>query len=79
MLRCRAWCGLILGYTEPVDDRGVTHGFCRPCAGRIREECQQMAVDGTERGLAGATTAHAAPSGLPVFLFAIPTQPRTQP
>jgi hypothetical protein len=38
MLRHRARCGLVLGQSEPLDEGGVTHGICLPCADRLLEE-----------------------------------------
>jgi hypothetical protein len=48
MLRRCAWCRLILGQSEPLDEAGVTHGICLPCADRMLEEFRQTQV-GTDR------------------------------
>jgi hypothetical protein len=42
MLRRCAWCGLMLGYSEPLDDRSVTHGICLRCADRMLDEFRQI-------------------------------------
>jgi hypothetical protein len=41
VLRRCAWCGLILGRSEPLDEGGVTHGICLPCSDHLLEEFRQ--------------------------------------
>lgn len=35
MTRQCAWCGRALGPCPPFDDRGVSHGMCRPCGAAV--------------------------------------------
>jgi hypothetical protein len=44
MLRQCAWCGMKMGYSEPFEDRRVTHGICQVCDDRIRLEESQREV-----------------------------------
>ena len=34
MITVCAWCQSYLGSKEPMDDPGITHGICTPCAQR---------------------------------------------
>lgn len=37
ILMC-AWCGEVLGEKEPLDDKSLTHGICKPCADALKAE-----------------------------------------
>jgi hypothetical protein len=69
MLRRCDWCGLVLGQSKPLDEAGVTHGICLPCADRMLEEFRQRQAAAEKRYLAaGGTVLQAAPPWLPASL-----------
>jgi hypothetical protein len=35
MRRKCAWCGLVMGANEPLDNEGITHGICLPCGAQM--------------------------------------------
>lgn len=38
MIRLCAWCQVIMGQKEPLDDKQVTHGICPECQEELKEE-----------------------------------------
>jgi hypothetical protein len=74
MLRRCAWCGLVLGLSEPIDEGGVTHGMCLPCAERMLEEARQIRAAAPKRCMATGTVLQTASPLLPATLpSAIPS------
>jgi len=69
MLRRCAWCGLVLGQSEPLDEGGVTHGICLPCADRMLEEFRQTQA-------AQALVGQVAPSCQPTARAGVVPPPR---
>ena len=36
MILICAWCKNVLGEKEPLDNKDITHGICKPCAADLK-------------------------------------------
>lgn len=42
MIRQCAWCLLMMGESEPLSDKSVTHGICKKCEKKMMDEVRAM-------------------------------------